>query len=171
MKPALYAGLVLGLVPVQMTVLHHVSLGGIRPDLCLIASCLVGFLFGELEGMLLGLLLGFVQDFFSAGELWLNMVTKGTIGLLAGLAVRYLAYTTPMAILGTILGLSCLSGTVFLLAVRTGGGLAEAVLAVRSVLIPQAAFDAVLGAGLYWLIADRVRTAAGMEKSSSGLGL
>ena len=54
MKRALYAGPVLGLVPIQTTVLQYASIGGIRPYLCLIAVCLVGFVAGEREGMLLG---------------------------------------------------------------------------------------------------------------------
>ena len=157
MKRALYAGLVFGLVPLQTTMLTYVSIGGIRPDLCLVATCLVGFLAGEVEGMMLGLALGFVQDLFSASDLWLNLVTKAMIGLFAGVAARHLASATPAAILGTILAVSALSGMVFLGTVRGAGGLAEMGVALVSVVVPQALFDALVGAGTYWLIAGRTR--------------
>ncbi len=158
MKQALYAGLLLGLVPIQTTVLHYASIGGIRPDLCLIAACLAGFVAGEREGMMLGFALGFIQDLFSAGELWLNLVTKGLIGFLAGLVGRFLANATPVAMLATLLGLSVVSGTVFLMAVRMGEGLADLFFVTRSILLPQALFDAAVGTGAYWLIARRGRT-------------
>lgn len=158
MKQALYAGLLLGLVPIQTTVLDHVSISGIRPDLCLIAACLVGFFAGERDGMVLGFALGFVQDLFSAGELWLNLVTKGLIGFLAGLVGRLLANATPAAMLATLLGLSVVSGTIFLMAVRVGESLADLFYVVRAVLLPQALFDAAVGTGAYWLIARHGRT-------------
>jgi cell shape-determining protein MreD len=68
-KQALYLGLILGLVPLQVTGLQYASIAGIRPDLTLIATFLIGFLSGEIEGLLMGLLLGCVQDLFSAGSL------------------------------------------------------------------------------------------------------
>ena len=158
MKRALYAGLVLGLVPIQTTVLQYASIGGIRPDLCLIAVCLVGFVAGEREGMLLGFALGLIQDLFSAGDPGLNLVTKGLIGFLAGLVGKLLANVTPVAMLATLLGLSVVSGTVFLMAVRVGEGLADLFFVTRSVLLPQALFDAAVGTGAYWLIARRGQT-------------
>ncbi len=157
MKRALYAGLIFGLVPFQSTILTYVSIGGVRPDLCLVATCLVGFLAGEVEGMMLGLALGFVQDLFSASDLCLNLVTKAMIGLIAGVAARHLASATPLAMLGTILAVSALSGIMFLGMLRAAGGLAEMGVAFVSIVLPQAFFDAVVGAGVYWLIAGRSR--------------
>src|SRR5207344_1137358 len=84
MKALIYGALVLAIVPLQSTLWHAVSIGGVRPDLGLIAACLVGFLGGELDGLLLGCVLGLSQDIFSAGDLWLNMVTKGGAGFLTG---------------------------------------------------------------------------------------
>ncbi|MGH7204942.1 MAG: rod shape-determining protein MreD [Nitrospiraceae bacterium] len=169
MKQVLYLTLVFGLVPIQTTVLAHASVGGIRPDLCLVAASLVGLFTGELEGLLLGLAMGFVQDLFSAGELWLNLVTKGSVGFLAGVAGRYVANATTITALAAILGLSFLSGTVFLFTVGPGG-LRDASFAVRAVLLPQAMWDAALGAGLYWLLAKRFRREQAILEGSSGLG-
>lgn len=169
MKQVLYLTLVFGLVPIQTTVLAHASIGGIRPDLCLVAASLVGLFTGGLEGLLLGLAMGFVQDLFSAGELWLNLVTKGSVGFLAGVASRYVANATTITVLVAILGLSLLSGTVFLLTVGPGG-LGDASFAVRAVLLPQAMWDAALGGGMYWLLAKRFRREQAILEGSAGLG-
>jgi cell shape-determining protein MreD len=169
LKQLLYLTLVVSLVPIQATVLSHVSVGGIRPDLCLVAASLVGFFTGVREGLLLGLAMGFVQDLFSAGELWLNLVTKGSVGFLSGVAGRYVANATTITALAGILGLSLVSGTVFLLTVGPGG-LRDASFAVRAVLLPQAMWDAALGAGLYWLLARRVRRAQAILEGPTGLG-
>ena len=58
MKFVVYALLAMVVVPLQTTLLHYVSILGVRPDLGLIAACLVGFLGGELDGLILGLILG-----------------------------------------------------------------------------------------------------------------
>ena len=137
----------------QATLLHHVSVGGIRPDLCLVAACLVGFATNELEGLLFGLALGFVQDVFSASDLWLNMVTKSVIGGVGGLMGRHLANATPPAVLGTLGALSVLSSLVFLFWGRGPSGFIDLYDNVRAVLVPQALFDTALGALGYWVVA------------------
>lgn len=80
MKFLLYLLLALVVVPFQTTLLHYFSVFGVRPDLGLVAACLVGFLGGELDGLILGLILGCFQDMLSAGDLWINVVTKGAAG-------------------------------------------------------------------------------------------
>ncbi len=154
MKPWLYVGLAAGLVPVQTTLLEHLSVAGIRPDLCLIAASLIGFFGGPADGVLIGLLLGFEQDLFSAGELGLNLGTKAAIGLLAGMAGRYVAHVTPASVAPVMLGLSASSGLAFMVA-GAGGG--ETLTAIQSVLLPQALFDTLVGVALYWLLAERFR--------------
>ncbi len=167
MKQALYLLLVFGLVPIQTTVLTYAGLGGVRPDLCLVAAILVGFFAGELDGLLLGLVLGFVQDLFSAGELGLNLVAKGSAGFLAGMAGRYVTNTTPITVLATVFGLSLLSGTVFLLTVGAGG-LAGVSFAIWSVLLPQALWDATLGGAGYWLVARHFRREQAILEGPTG---
>lgn len=154
MKPVLYVGLMVGLVPVQTTVLEHLSVAGVRPDLCLIAVSLIGLFGGLADGMIMGMLLGFEQDLFSAGDVWVNAVTKAVIGLSAGLVGRYVARTTPATVLPMMLGLSVCSGIAFLFA---GAGGQDALAAVRSVLLPQAVFDSMVAMGLYWVLAERFR--------------
>jgi rod shape-determining protein MreD len=157
MKHALYAGLLLGLIPLQTTMLQFVSLGGIRPDLCLVAAVLIGFTRGPVEGLLMGFALGYVQDLFSAGQVGLNLMSKGMVGLMAGAASRYVTNATVITTLIVVFVLSVLSGTVFLLSGRAGEGLMGTFYSVWSVLLPQAIYDAAIAAGMYWLIGWRVR--------------
>jgi cell shape-determining protein MreD len=127
----------------------------VRPDLCLIATFLVGFLVGEFDGVMMGIALGFVQDLFSGGDSGLNLITKGLIGLLAGMAGQHLANATTVAVLALLLSASVVSGFVFVMWAWSGEGLSDAMAFVQSVLLPHALYDAGLGAAIYWLIAGR----------------
>ena len=168
MKGVAYAGALLGVVPLQVTVLQYLAIGEVRPDLCLALTCLVGFVVGERQGLLLGLGLGFMQDLVSAGELWLNVVTKGVAGLVAGMAGRQLVQTTPLSFLILSLSMSSLLGLVFLFAGQPVGALAEELVTLRSILLPQAAYDAVTAVGLYWLLAKRFRSTLPPDQVEAG---
>lgn len=113
---------------------------------------------------MMGLALGFVQDVFSGGDSGLNLMTKGLIGLLAGLAGRHLANTTNLAVVALLLSASILSGLVFVLWSWSGEGLSDALVFVQSVLLPQAVYDAALGAAMYWIIAGRRREPRGFHE-------
>ena len=102
----------------------------------------------------MGVLLGFEQDLFSAGDMWVNAITKAAIGLAAGLVGRYVARTTPATVLPMVLGLSVSSGIAFLVA---GAGGQHTLTAARTVLLPQAVFDSMIAMGLYWVLAERFR--------------
>jgi uncharacterized membrane protein len=154
MKFLLYALLALVVVPFHTTLLHYVSFLGVRPDLGLVAACLVGFLGGELDGLILGLILGCLQDMLSAGDLWINVVTKGGAGFLAGLAGRHMAHITPAVLTVGLVVISCLSSGVFLYAMNPVG-IDEIWMGVRSTILVQALFDATVGAGLYLLFRRR----------------
>jgi len=154
MKPVLYAALVLGVVPLQVTVLHDLGLG-IHPDLCLVAATLVGLLGGPLEGIVIGVALGVTQDLLSANTLWLNVVSKGVIGLLAGVAGRQVTNATPAMSLVALGGVSIVSGFLFLFSVRGGVDLGERLSAAVFVLLPETLMNVVLGAALYWVLPIR----------------
>jgi len=153
-KFLLYCGLTLLLVPVQTTLLPHVAIWGIKPDLGLVVAALVGLLEGELEGLLVGLAIGWVLNLYSAGDLWLSLITTGGAGLFAGLVGRQVAQVTPMILAIGLLVLSLAGGLVAVLSMKTAT-VTDTWWMVQSVVIPQACFDAVLGAGLLWLLGQR----------------
>jgi uncharacterized membrane protein len=154
MKVLLYALLALVVVPLQTTLLHYVSIFGVRPDIGLVAACLVGFFGGELDGLILGLILGYSQDMLSAGDFWVNVVTKGGAGFLAGLAGRHMAHITPAVLTASLAIISFLSSAVFLYSMNPAS-MEDIWIGVRSTILIQAIFDAALGAGLYMLFRRR----------------
>ena len=118
MKFLMYGGLVLLLVPVQTTLLPHIAIWGIKPDLGLVVAAVVGLLAGELEGLLVGLAIGWVLNLYSAGDLWLSLVTTGGAGLFAGLVGRQVAQVTPTILSIGLLLLSLAGGVVAVLSVK-----------------------------------------------------
>jgi hypothetical protein len=155
MKPFLYALLIAGLVPMQAILLPHLSVWNVKPDLGLIAVCLIGLFCGELDGLLFGLMLGWVMSLFSAGDLTFSMLTKGGVGFLAGLMGRQVAHVTPVLLVTGLLVASILTGLVTVLSLKPNEE-QDLWWAVRAVVLPQACFDAVVGGTLYWLAWSRL---------------
>ena len=110
MKFLFYLILVLLLVPLQTTLLPHLSVWNIKPDLGLVAAALIGLFAGELEGLLVGLAIGWVLSLFSAGELWLSLLTNGGVGLLAGFLGRQVSQVTSFSLGVGLLLVSLASG-------------------------------------------------------------
>jgi hypothetical protein len=153
-KFLVYAGLVLLLVPVQTTLLPHVAIWDIKPDLGLVVAALIGVLAGELDGLIVGLAIGWILNLYSAGDLWLNLVTTGGAGLFAGLLARQVAEITPTIFGVGLLLLSLAGGLVAVLSMKHAA-MADAWWMVRFVVVPQACFDAAVGAALLWFLEQR----------------
>ncbi len=151
MKTGLFVGFILLLVPLQTTVLGSISPFGIRPDLCLIAACLIGFLTGQVQGLIMGFFLGFVQDLFSASDLWLNTITKSGVGFFAGLIARNLANAASHSAFFVVAVFSVFSGVVFMVSSRVGMDIGDVLLGFPSILLPQALFDGLVAIAVYWV--------------------
>ena len=154
MKFLFYLILVLLLVPLQTTLLPHLSVWNIKPDLGLVAAAFVGLFAGELEGFLVGLAIGWVLSLFSAGELWLSLLTNGGVGLLAGFLGRQVSHVTSISLGVGLLLVSLASGLLAAMNFKHLD-LSQMWWMVESIVLPQACFDAVVGAGLYWLLSQR----------------
>ena len=149
-----YAGLVVLLVPVQTTLLPHLAIWNIKPDLGLVVAALIGVLAGELDGLLVGLAIGWILNLYSAGDLWLNLVTIGGAGMFAGLLARQVAEITPTILAVGLLLLSLAGGLVAVVSMKYAT-MAETWWMVQFVVIPQACFDAAVGAALLWFLEQR----------------
>jgi hypothetical protein len=148
-----YLLLVLLLVPLQTTLLPHLSMWNIKPDLGLVAAALVGLFAGELEGLLVGLSIGWILNLFSAGELWLSLLTNGGVGILAGFLGRQLSQVTSLSMGAGLLLVSLASG---LLAAMSFQNLDMTQIwwMIQSIVLPQACFDGAVGAGLFWVLSQ-----------------
>lgn len=154
MKFFIYLILVLLLVPLQTTLLPHLSVWNVKPDLGLVAAALVGIFAGELEGLLVGLAIGWVLSLFSAGELWLGLLTNGGVGLLAGFLGRQVSQMTSVTLGLGLLLVSLVSGVFAALNFQHLDG-SQMWWMIESVVFPQACFDGLVGGGLYWLLSQR----------------
>jgi len=153
-KFVIYLILVLLLVPLQTTLLPHLSVWNVKPDLGLVAAVLVGLFAGELEGLLVGLAIGWVLSLFSAGELWLSLLTNGGAGLLAGFLGRQVSQMTSVSLGLGLLLVSLVSGAFAALNFQHFDG-SQMWWMIESIVFPQACFDGVVTAGLYWLLSQR----------------
>jgi LytS/YehU family sensor histidine kinase len=154
MKFLFYLILVILLVPLQTTLLPHVSVWNIKPDLGLVAAARVGLFAGELEGLLVGLAIGWVLSLFSAGELWVSLLTNGSVGLLAGFLGRQVSQVTSISLGLGLLLVSLASGLVAAMSFKALD-MSQMWWMVESIVFPQACFDGVIGAGFYWLLSRR----------------
>jgi len=154
MKFIFYLILVLLLVPLQTTLLPHLTVWNIKPDLGLVAAALVGLFAGELEGLLVGLAIGWVLSLFSAGELWLSLFTNGGVGLLAGFLGRQVSQVTSIS-LGVGILLASMASGMFAAMNFKGFDMSQMWWMVESIVFPQACFDGVIAAGFYWLLSRR----------------
>ena len=154
MKSVIYLILVLLLVPLQTTLLPHLSVWNVKPDLGLVAAVLVGLFAGELEGLLVGLAIGWVLSLFSAGELWLSLLTNGGAGLLAGFLGRQVSQMTSVSLGLGLLLVSLVSGAFAALNFQHFDG-SQMWWMIESIVFPQACFDGVVGGALYWILSQR----------------
>jgi len=96
MKPLVYFTILLLIIPVQAGLLEPLSLGGIKPDLALALLYIIGLLTGPQEAALAGMAIGLVQDIGNASFIGFSGLTRGLIGLSAGLlGRRVLDLTSP----------------------------------------------------------------------------
>ena len=154
MKFLIYLILVLLLVPLQTTLMPHLTVWNVKPDLGLVAAALVGLFAGELEGLLVGLAIGWTLNMFSAGELWLSLLTDGGVGLLAGFLGRQVSQMTAVSLGLGLLLVSLVSGVFASMNFQPLDG-SQIWWMIESIVFPQACFDGVVGGGLYWLLSQR----------------
>ena len=155
MKVGVYAILIAALVPIQAVVLPHLSLWGVKPDVGFIFVCLVGLFEGELEGLLVGMAVGFVMSLFSAEELIVGIVTKAGVGYMAGIAGRQVVDLAPVMLVAGLFAASCVVGVLTAFTLRSNEE--NLVLwGLKSIILPQACYNAVIGGVLYWVAWSRL---------------
>ena len=151
MNVLIYSGLVLLLIPLQTTLLPHVTVWEVKPDAGLVAACFVGLFAGELQGLVVGLAMVWSLNLFSAGDLWVSLVTKGGAGFCAGMMGRHFTHVSPMLMGIGVFAMSCLSGLVHLFTLIS---LSDSWWYVSSIILPQACYDALVAAAVYWIFSE-----------------
>ena len=142
----IYAALAL-----QATVVQYVGIAGIRPDLPLIATCLLALVRGSTAGTACGFVIGLGQDLTNPAFLGLNALTKSLLGFSLGtLRERFDAATA--ASYATILIVATIAHDLLYLTVYMRLVLPEMMLALVTRTLPTAVYTAAVGIWVFMLV-------------------
>ena len=155
MKPRWYLVLLLLLIPVQAGLFNPLAMGGIKPDLGLAVIYIIGLLTGPTEATLAGMGIGLILDIGSAGFIGFTGITRGLVGLFAGLlGTRVLDVGSPSN--GIFLtAFSLLEGLCIALFLQVYSGSVPFFSLFTARLIPQALYTGLLGVVLLHFISTR----------------
>ena len=152
MKPRVYLVILLLIIPFQASLLNPLSLAGIKPDLALVVLFIIGLLTGPAEAALAGMGIGLVQDIGSASLLGFSGLTRGLVGLAAGLlGTRVLDIGSP-TIVFFLAAFSLAEGILISLFLQVTYGAVPFFSMIAGRLLPQALYTSVLGLVLLQLV-------------------
>jgi rod shape-determining protein MreD len=152
MKPRVYLGILLLIIPFQASLLNPLSLAGIKPDFALVVVFIIGLLTGPAEAAMAGMGVGLVQDIGSASLLGFSGFTRGLVGLAAGLlGAKVLDIGSPTIVL-FLAAVSLAEGILISLFLQVTYGAVPFFSMISGRLLPQAVSTAVLGLVVLQLI-------------------
>jgi rod shape-determining protein MreD len=140
----------------QATLVPHIAIAGIRPDLPLIAVVLLGYGRGATGGTLAGFLIGLAQDLTNPSFLGLNALAKSVVGNGMGTMRAHLdAGTLPMRI--AVLFVAVLAHDVIYLTIFTRLALSELLLGLLTRSLPTALYTTLVGAWAFGALGSWAR--------------
>ena len=119
---AVEAGILLGALLLQQTLVRWISLGPVRPDLTLIALIALALRRGPVAGLYAGMALGLIQDVYAVETLGANALSNSLVGYVFGFFEDKVVKSLPatrILLLGAAL---TLHDVVFYLAAGFRGG-------------------------------------------------
>lgn len=152
----LLASVALGL---QATLVPHLALFGVRPDLPLVATVLLAYARGSTTGTVAGFFIGLAQDVTNPAFLGLNALTKSLLGHVTGaLRANLDASSLPMRF--AVLFVAVVAHDVLYLAVFTRLALSELLLGLLVRSLPTALYTALVGMWAFALLGPLTRRGA-----------
>ncbi|HYA85621.1 MAG TPA: rod shape-determining protein MreD [Nitrospirota bacterium] len=145
MKPFVYLAVLLLIIPVQASLVAPLSLGGIRPDLALALIFVIGLIAGPVEGAFAGIAIGLIQDIGSANLLGLTSLSRGIIGLVAGLFGRRVLDLESPTILLFLVVFSMAEGIYISFFLQTTSGAVPFLSLIAGRIVPQALYTGLVG--------------------------
>ena len=127
MSPYLSVGIMFSLALLQTTVMPHITVLGVHPDLVLMAVVAWSVLRGSKEGMVWALIGGVVMDLFSAAPFGISTLTLLIVGFASGLGQASffrIDLLVPIVIIvpATLVYQLCIAGLLSLLTGAAGWG-------------------------------------------------
>jgi hypothetical protein len=116
---------------------------------------------------MIGLTVGLFQDLLAPGGIGLNMILKGLAGCLAGVTTHTVSTVTTGAVVIVTLVLSLGCGLASLIVAYPALDGSDALHAISRILVPQALYNVLLAAGIFWLT-HKVRNSFGVVHFAHG---
>ena len=112
-------------------------------------------------------MVGLLQDLLTPGVIGINLILKGLAGTLAGVTTHTVSTVTlPTVVIMTFV-LSSGFGLASLIVAYPALNGSEAFHSISEVLVPQALYNSILAAGIFWLI-HKYRHAFGVVHFAHG---
>jgi rod shape-determining protein MreD len=145
MKPWVYLVILLLLDPFQASLFNPLSIGGIKPDLGLALLFIIGLITGPVEGTFAGMGIGLIQDIGSASLIGFTGLSRGMLGLLAGLLGRRVLDIDNPAIILFLVAFSIAEGIFVTLFLQTTYGAVPFFSLLARRIVPRALYTGLLG--------------------------
>ncbi len=146
----------------QLTAVPHVALGGLAPDLFLLATILLAFRQAPERATLQGFALGLLQDALAGTPLGLRAFVLSLVGFLTSIVGQVLLSASRFARALVVLGMAVLSGVLTVLTLGFFRGLPPFAPRLAALVAGEAAYSALVALPLLALARE-----APAEASSS----
>ena len=145
MKPRFYVILFLLIVPFQASLLDKFAIGGIKPDLALAILFVIGLLTGPAEAAAAGMGIGLLQDIASASLIGFSGLTRGLVGLGAGLLGKRVIDSSSPSVVPFLAVFSLAEGLLISSFLQVTDGAVPFFSMITGRLFPQAIYTSLLG--------------------------
>lgn len=145
--------LVYAALALQATVVQYIGIGGIQPDLPLIATVLLALVRGSGAGTFGGFVVGLGQDITNPAFLGLNALTKSLLGFSLGTLRERFDAATAFSY-AAILVVATLAHDLLYLTVSLRLVLSEILLALVTRTLPTAIYTAAVGIWVFMWVAS-----------------
>jgi rod shape-determining protein MreD len=160
-------GMLLGFaaLALQATLVQHLAIAGIRPDLPLIVVVLFGMTRGPVVGTLAGFAIGLAQDLTNPAFLGLNALTKSLLGFGAG-TLRSQLNANSLPLHAVVLFVAVLAHDFVYWTLFTRLALSELFGAMLFRSLPTAVYTAAVGMWLLGALGSRLGRGAHLGRPS-----
>jgi len=155
MRSRWYILILVMLIPIQASLFNPLSIAGIKPDLGLALLYIIGLLTSPVEAALAGMGMGLLQDIGSASFIGLTGITRGLVGLAAGLLGRWVLDIGSPSNSIFVAAFSLLEGICLALFMQVFSGSVPYFGILTTRLIPQALYTGLLSIVLLHLMSAR----------------
>ncbi len=155
MKPRVYVIIFLLIIPFQASLFNQLPFGVIRPDVGMAILFIIGLLTSPVESALAGMGMGLLQDINSASLIGFSGLTRGLVGLAAGLLGSKVLDISSPAVVVFLAAFSLAEGVLISLFLQVTYGAVPFFSILTGRLLPQAFSTGMLGLLLLHLVGKK----------------